>query len=166
MARAIDVDSTGAKTSRRELEEIGFTELELAFCDEETVLPGIGIARDFDVIGTVPDSPGLYAMTLRGLALRIHYVGKSAHLWMPTRGVRPRARSRARGPQRYGRVKNAAPHRKERNVLLNRGLRAGRTPSIWVLPLPAWARQEGLLDEAEDAVISYFALRRCGWNRA
>ena len=101
---------TGTVVTRHDLTLRGFVPHKLAF----RTVDFSGAFCEWDTIGVVPDSAGLYAFVLRNDdrpgELRVAYVGKTRNLWMVTKGRLPR-NGGARGPQRYGRWKHAGETR-------------------------------------------------------
>jgi hypothetical protein len=121
-------------------------------------LPG-GFGCEWMTSGDVPDSPGLYAFTVADAdERRITYVGRTAHLWMVTRGHLPKSRG-SRPGQRYGRPLYAGTTRKRINMLVAVEVAGGRCVQHWVRPL-----QGDLLVAEEEALIQRWHLRQLGWN--
>ena len=125
---------------------------------------------EWDTLGQMPDSPGLYAFVLQRdeepELLRVSYVGLTGHLWMVTKGVLPRGGG-ARGPQRYGRHKHAGPTRAFVNSQVAAAKQAGFDVSHWLSPrsVPPGANPRAFLRGPEEELITRWELRRTGWNR-
>lgn len=155
----------GTLVGEIELLELGFFPHDLLLHNVEVVLPdGIGI--QWDTIGDVPDSPGIYAFTVGvGGSTHVTYVGLTKHLWMVTKGRLPNGG--ARGGQRYGRPKHAGVTRKRINLLAAEQVQLGRTVRHWVRPVPI-EHDEDLrprLRGDEESLIQRWRLRSKGWNR-
>lgn len=150
----------GCLVSLDELNRRGFRRLDIEFVGDIQQLAS-GPCRNWNSIGQVPDSEGLYAFVLeKNEESRVAYVGRTAHLWMVTKGSLPGVH--ARPGQRYGRPKYAGVTRERINALVLQATDAGYTVSHWVCP-----RGEGAtaLDLAERALIAEWDLVACGWNR-
>lgn len=149
----------GTEVTAQELQALGFLPLALHFTDEAVALPG-GTGCSWTTVGEVPEAPGLYAFAVaRADALHVVYVGRTAHLWMVTKGRLPRSGG-ARGGQRYGRPKHAGTTRQRVNILIAAERASGHNVMHWVRPLP-----EDELVAAEKELIVRWRLRLTGWNR-
>lgn len=152
-------DLPGCSVTDEELRAVGFRPHELAVRRTDVLLAD-GVACEWDTIGDVPDSAGLYAFTVDdGLQQTVVYVGMTTHLWMITKGRLP-GQGGARGPQRYGRAKHAGATRRRVNIAIAEQIRAGRRVRHWLLPL-----LEPQLRLQEEALIQRWQLRTLGWNR-
>ena len=152
-------DLPGRLVTDRELRAVGFRPHELAVHRTDVVLPE-GVGCEWDTLGAVPDSPGLYAFTVDdGTEQTVAYVGMTSHLWMVTKGSLP-GQGGARGPQRYGRVRHAGATRRRVNIAVAEQLRAGRRVRHWLLPL-----SRPTLRLQEETLIQRWQLRAPGWHR-
>ena len=150
----------GFPVSPRELENLGFSAHEIVVQRLDVLLPE-GLGCEWSTLGTVPDSPGLYAFTVSDeRAQRVAYVGRTAHLWMVTLGRLPRSGG-ARPGQRYGRPLYAGSTRKRVNILVAAELAARRRVHHWLRPMP-----DELLVAEEERLIQRWSLREVGWNVA
>lgn len=147
-------------TTEAQLRELGFRPLKLDIT-HQTVSTPQGDGCDFDVIGSVPETPGVYLFTVKDEAgLRVTYVGQTSHLWMVTKGRLPRGGG-ARGGQRYGRPVHAGQTRQRVNVAIAGELRAGRCVRMWVCPTAV-----DQLSQVEVELITRFdTITPDGWNR-
>lgn len=152
---------TNTVVTRHDLTLRGFVPHKLAF----RTVDFSGRLLEWDTIGVVPDSAGLYAFVLtkddRPGELRVAYVGKTRNLWMVTKGRLPR-NSGARGPQRYGRWKHAGETRARVNGLVTRAKRSGWDVAHWLSARPV---DDVALHAQEKELIQLWDLRRTGWNR-
>jgi len=144
---------------------LGFIPHDLLLRNVDVVLPdGIGI--EWDTVGDVSDTPGIYAFTV-GTAGSTHvtYVGLTGHLWMVTKGRLPNGG--ARGGQRYGRPKHAGVTRKRVNLLVAEQVRLGRAVRHWVRPVQIEQDEDlrSRLRRDEESLIQRWQLRSTGWNR-
>jgi len=150
----------GTQVHSSDLAEMGFQKCELQIL-EQVKLPTGPNGINWNTIGEIPDSAGIYAFTVEdGLELRVTYVGKTSHLWMVTKGRLPRGGG-ARGGQRYGRPRHAGETRKRINVETTAQIRIGRTVKHWVMTV---VREENL-PVIESELIHLWKLRKTGWNR-
>lgn len=138
---------------------MGFIPLDIEILDRVS-LPFGESGVNWNTIGDVPDSPGVYAFTVADdEELRVTYVGLTSHLWMVTKGRLPDGS--ARGGQRYGRPKHAGTTRTRVNVLVAEQLTLGRTVRHWV----RLALDVEELPALEESLIRKWDLRLSGWNR-
>lgn len=143
-----------------DLAGIGFQKCELKNIEPVKLRNGQN-GINWDTVGEVPDSSGIYAFTVEDACqLRVTYVGMTSHLWMVTKGRLPRGGG-ARGGNRYGRPKHAGETRKRINVEAAEQIRFGRTVNHWVKLV-----QQENLTKAEADLIKLWDLRKTGWNRA
>ena len=153
--------NTGTVVTGHDLTTRGFVPHELAF----RTLDFTGTHCEWDTIGVVPDSPGLYAFVLtkpdRAAELHVAYVGRTSNLWMVTKGRLPRSGG-ARGPQRYGRWKHAGVTRGRINGLVTEAKRSGWDVAHW---LSALLLDDIALHQREQDLIQLWNLRAAGWNR-
>lgn len=153
--------NTGTVVPRHDLTSRGFTPHKLTF----RTVDFSGTNCEWDTLGDVPDSPGLYAFVLarddRPGELRVTYVGRTKHLWMVTKGHLPR-NGGARGPQRYGRWKHAGVTRGRVNGLITEAKRSGWDVAHWLSARPV---DDVALHEQEQELIQLWDLRTTGWNR-
>jgi hypothetical protein len=152
---------TGTFVDRDNLTSRGFAPHSLAF-------HGTDFSRancEWDTLGTIPDSAGLYAFVLthddQPGELRVAYVGRTGNLWMVTKGRLPRDGG-ARGPQRYGRWKHAGPTRLRVNGLITEAKRARWDVTHWLSARPV---DDATLHAQEQELIVLWNLRAAGWNR-
>ena len=150
----------GTGVSATELTDMGFVALDLELLDPVS-LPFGEIGVNWNTIGDVPDSPGVYAFSVSDgqEELRVTYVGLTSHLWMVTKGRLPDGSGR--GGQRYGRPKHAGTTRTRVNILLAEQLDLGRPVRHWVKIVPDVEELPAL----EEALIRKWDLRLAGWNR-
>jgi hypothetical protein len=149
----------GYAVSDEELSALGFSVHDLEFAPSDVTL-ATGIGRAWKTLGDVADSPGLYAFTVDdGRIQHVAYVGRTAHVWMVTKGYLPRSGG-ARGGQRYGRPVHAGATRQRVNILVAAQIAAGRRVRHWVRPLA-----EPMLAGEEERLIGRWRLREVGWNR-
>lgn len=152
---------TGTVVTRHDLTLRGFMPDKLAF----RTVDFSGANCEWDTIGVIPDSAGLYAFVLtnddRPGELRVAYVGKTKNLWMVTKGRLPR-NGGARGPQRYGRWKHAGETRGRVNGLITEAKRSGWDVAHWLSARPV---DDSALHEQEQELIQLWDLRTAGWNR-
>lgn len=158
----------GTPVTEPELRELGFVPHELRFLRGDVPLPG-GVGLNWDTLGEIPDSPGLYAFTTEdptlAASLRVAYVGLSTHLWMIAKGQLPGGVGR--GGQRYGRPKHAGVTRKRVNVEVAGARAEGLHVRHWLRPMtvPPGAEASTFLRHEEERLILMWALRTSGWNR-
>jgi hypothetical protein len=157
---------TGTVVTRNDLTTLGFAPYALSF----RTLDFSGANCEWDTLGTVPDSPGLYAFVLchddRPGELRVVYVGLTGHIWMVTKGLLPR-NGGARAPQRYGRWRHAGQTRAWVNSQVAVAKRDGWDVHHWLAPRPVTDGQKAnvvLLPE-EKGLIERWKLLANGWNR-
>lgn len=149
----------GYPVADEELTSLGFWVHELEFEPSEVALP-TGIGRAWRTLGDVPDSPGLYAFSVDdGQVQQVAYVGRTANLWMVTKGRLPKSGG-ARPGQRYGRPVYAGSTRQRVNILVAAELGRGHRVRHWLRPLA-----EALLAHEEERLIRHWRLREFGWNR-
>lgn len=157
----------GTPVTEDELEILGFSPHELRFRNVAVDLLSGELGSEWDTLGEVPDSAGLYAFTVEDdRSLHVAYVGMTEHLWMVTKGRLPTGE--ARGGQRYGRPKHAGVTRERINVLVTEQVRLGRRVRHWLRPIPDGDGGEDLrsrLLREEEALIQRWQLRSTGWNR-
>lgn len=119
----------GYIVSGEELQRRGFQRLDIEFVGEEQQLAS-GACRNWNSVGEVPASPGLYAFVVeKDQEMRAVYVGRTANLWMVTKGTLPGGHSRP--GQRYGRPKYAGVTRERINALVVQAAADGYTVSHW-----------------------------------
>lgn len=149
----------GTQVKPSDLMRMGFQKFELQVLKPIELSSGqSGI--NWNTIGEVPDSSGLYAFTVEGSQeLRVTYVGMTSHLWMVTKGRLPRSGG-SRGGQRYGRPKHAGETRKRINVEAAEQILIGRTVNHWI----KLVKLEDLR-KSEERLIVLWNLRNTGWNR-
>lgn len=161
-----DMLKTGTAVPRNDLTSLGFAPHALSFRSVDFS----GANCEWDTLGTVRDSPGLYAFVLchddRPGELRVVYVGLTGHLWMVTKGLLPR-NGGARGPQRYGRWRHAGQTRAWVNSQVTIAKREGWDVHHWLAPRSVADGQKAdvvLLPE-ESGLIERWNLVVNGWNR-
>lgn len=155
----------GTVVDRGDLTSRGFFPYQLEF---HAVDEAAG-SCEWDTVGDVPDSAGLYAFVLQAREspeeYRVVYVGLTGNLWMVTKGRLPDGS--ARPAQRYGRHKYAGVTRFRINGLVATARLHGFDVTHWLSrrPLPAGARADKYLRDDEEALIREWRLRETGWNR-
>ena len=138
---------------------MGFIPLDIEILDRVS-LPFGESGVNWNTIGDVPDSPGVYAFTVADdEELCVTYVGLTSHLWMVTKGRL--LDGSARGGQRYGRPKHAGSTRTRVNTLVAQQVTLGRTVRHWVRLTPDVEELSAL----EESLIRKWDLRLSGWNR-
>ena len=149
----------GTLVSAEELRDMRFIPFDLEI-DDAVSLPFGETGVNWNTVGDVPASPGVYAFTVEDdEELRVTYVGLTSHLWMVTKGRLPDGSGR--GGQRYGRPKHAGTTRTRVNTLVAEQVILGRTVRHWVKPVSDAAD----LPELEESLIQKWDLRLAGWNR-
>lgn len=154
----------GFQLGNGELEDLGFEPLELAFRDTEIeLLEGIGC--EWNTVGTVPKTPGLYAFTAtHENVTSVAYVGMTENLWMVTKGRLPNGASRP--AQRYGKPRYGGSTRQRINVEIARLRSTEIIVQHWVWPFRAAGSDvKAELRVQEEELIERWQLRSCGWNR-
>lgn len=157
----------GTPVTELELRGLDFTPHELRFHADEVVTTR-GIGCEWDTIGEVPSSPGVYAFTAEDPrqthSLKVVYVGLTTHLWMVTKGALPGGI--ARGGQRYGRPVHAGETRKRVNVDITAARAGGLAIKHWVKPVESVHEDvRSVLRREEEVLIERWQLRLLGWNK-
>lgn len=157
----LDHGRLGTAVSRDDLFVLGFVQHDLRFRPSPDATQS-----EWDTLGAVPDSPGLYAFVLEHPdwdgETRAAYVGLTTHLWMVTKGRLP-GNGGARGPQRYGRHEHAGATRLRINANVTVAVAAGCSVSHWLAARPG--TNAAALRFEEESLIRRWRLRAHGWNR-
>lgn len=163
----LDHFPTGTPVDRADLLAEGFARHQLDFLTTDFT----GRFCEWNTLGNVPDSGGLYAFVLHRSsepdALRVPYVGLTTHLWMVTKGHLPRGGG-GRGGNRYGRHEHAGATRVRINAHVATAKRLGWEVEHWLSPreVPNGADASEHLRSLERALIARWQTRSpLGWNR-